>query len=282
MFGSGGAEIAILLTEENFVDAQVIMSATANPEVCDRVAELGYWFAFASVTEPKQIVSLVSAAMETPQFSLKSDAQEKGELRFQLEEKLGLAGFVNQGEVEIAFPFVRGGRRYEMEIVKVVEAPSGLVRWISADFRGIEVTFFDALHTLGRAEYGPGETYPFFLNALALTLKRVQPLGDPAIWDGEILFATTGYRTFLSSGRRERDELIFQCPLDGEPQSTDFADRSFAIVPISLLDDEETLIDLFVAPEIIETIGSPLKAGEDIAGVLWLQGYSPELLETTK
>ncbi len=264
------------------MDAQFIKSAIGNPGVGDRVAELGYWFAFASVREPNKILSLVSTAMERPQFSLKSGVQEKAELRFQLEEKLGLAGFVNQGEVEIAFPFVRGGRRYEMEIVRVVESPSGLVRWISADFRGIEVTFFDALHTIGRADYSPGETHPFFLNALALTVKRVQPFSDPAVWDGELLFATTGCRTFLSSGRREPDELIFQCPLDGEPQSSDFAERSFAIFPISLLDDEETLIDLYVAPEIVETLGPPLKAGEDVAGVLWLQGYSPALFEPSK
>jgi hypothetical protein len=230
------------------------------------------------------VLSLVAQTVEKPQFSLKSRAPAQGELRFQLEERMGIAGFVQKGEVEVAFPVVRGGHPYELEVVDVVSGPSELTQWIKGRYRGVELCFFDPLHSLGLARYRRGETHSFVLNALALSLKRVQAYSLPDEWDGELPFATSGFRTLLPCKGDSPDEFVFQSPIEGAPRTILFRDRNFRLLPISLAEweGEQMQVDLYVAPELAETLEPSPDSGDEIAGLLWLQGYSPEHFQPGK
>jgi hypothetical protein len=260
------------------------MSATASVSMEKSIVEALYWRAFAPIVDNDYAMSLVAETVEKPQFSLKSESLSLGEMRFRLSHRLALAGLVHKAEVPVAFPFVRNGREYELEVLNVISERSGHEGWISARFLGLEFTFFDVLHSLGKVRHQPGEKRRFVLNALALSLKLVPASPDcfrDHSDDGEIGFPTTGFRAFVQGGRG-LDDGIFQSPIDKEPETTVFDEREFAICPVSLVEENEEkrlTIDLLVAPELMETFDKPLEAGDEIAGVIWLHGYSPELLK---
>jgi hypothetical protein len=266
------------------VDTQEIMSATASVSMEKSIVEALYWRAFAPIVDDEYAMALVTGTVEKPQFSLKSKSLSQGEMRFRLSDRLALAGLVHKAEVQVAFPFVRNGREYELEVLNVISERSGHEGWVSARYLGLEFTFFDVLHALGKARHQPGEKRRFVLNALALSLKRVPKSPDcfsDHSDDGEIGFPTTGFRAFVQGGRG-LDDGIFQSPIDGEPQKTVFDEREFDILPVSLVEENEEkrlTVDLLVAPEILETFDKPLESGDEVAGIVWLHGYSPELLK---
>jgi len=267
-----------------FVDTQEIMSATANVSMEKSIVKAPYWRAFAPIVDDEYAMSLVTGTVEKPQFSLKSKSLSQGEIRFRLSDRLALASLVHKSEVQVAFPFVRNGHEYELEISNVISESAGHEGWVSARYLGLEFTFFDVLYSLGKARHRVGKKRRFVLNALALSLKRVLPA--PACFsdhsdDGEIGFPTTGFRAFVQGGRG-LDDGIFQSPIDGEPEQTVFDKREFDILPVSLVEENEEkrlTVDLLVAPELMETFDKPLEAGDEVAGVIWLHGYSPDLLK---
>jgi hypothetical protein len=79
------------------------------------------------------------------------------------------------------------------------------------------------------------------------------------------------------------DQGIFQSPVESEAAHLQFKEREFISLPISLgeQDGRRLGIDLVVASELTETLDSPIVVDEDIAGVLWLHGYCPQLLSSS-
>ncbi len=266
------------------MDTQEIMSATASVSMEKNIIKAHYWRAFAPIVDEGYVTSLVTCTVEKPQFSLKSKSLPQGEIRFRLSDRLALAGLVHKAEVQVAFPFVRNGHEYMLEILNVISESAGHEGWVSARYSGLEFTFYDVLHSLGKARHRPGKKRRFVLNALALSLKRVPEVPDcfaDHSDDGEIGFPTNGFRAFVQGGRG-LDDGIFQSPIDGEPEKTVFDEREFAILPVSLVEENEEkrlTVDLLVAPELMETFDKPLEEGDGVAGVIWLHGYSPELLK---
>lgn len=264
------------------VDAQVIMSSTTHVSMERSIVQGPYWRAFAPIVDDEYAMSLVMETIESPHLSLKSKSLSQGEIRFRLSDRLALACLVHEAEVQVAFPFVRNGNEYEVEVSDVISESAGRVGWVSARHLGLEFTFFDALHSLGKANHGPGKKRRFVLSAFALSLKRVPPacFSDHSE-DGEIGFPTTGFRAFVQGGRG-LDDGIFQSPVDGEPEQIVFDGREFSILPVSLVeqgDEKRLTVDFLVAPEVMETFDGPIRAGDEVAGVIWLHGYSPSLLK---
>jgi hypothetical protein len=89
---------------------------------------------------------------------------------------------------------------------------------------------------------------------------------------------TRGIRYFLAAKGEHIDQGIFQSPVESEPAHFGFKGRQFVSLPISLAERDGVRlgIDLVVASELLETLESPVEAGDDVAGVLWLHGYYPQ------
>mgnify|MGYP007065751117 CR=1 FL=1 len=199
-----------------------------------------------------------------------------------IEGKLGLGGLVRGGEVLLAFPFVRGGYRYQMEVLRVISDSSTGEGWIWARYQDVEIGFYHTFHPVQGDRFRKGDKAWFVLNGLALSLRRVEPYTLPVEWEGEAPFSTTGHRLYVPSRKGSLDEGIFQSTIGRWGQRVRFEERSFYVLPLALSQDEDkpTVIDLYVTPELMETMGSPAGTDEEIAGVFWLQGYAPEVLES--
>ncbi len=259
------------------MDSDIIMSATAGAQVGAGVLSPEYWRAFAPTGERDYILERVGAAVEKPHLAIKSVAGT--ELRAQFEGRLGVAGVIHKGEVAIAFPFVKGEQSLEIDVKEVVSAPGGTEGWVVGECEGVRLSFYDPLRSTGRSHYEGGDRRRFVINALALSLRRVKPLPSTVDPDEDLILATlSGLRMYIPGKGGSYDSGIFQSPIDGSCESTPYAGREFRRLPISLgeRDEQRITIDLFVAPEIVESLGAPLGSGDELAGVLWLQGYLPD------
>ncbi len=68
-----------------------------------------------------------------------------------------------------------------------------------------------------------------------------------------------------------------QSPIDGPPKMLSYEGREFRCLPVSLHDGDANrpTTDLFAASTITEDLGPSFELGDELAGVVWLQGYSP-------
>ncbi len=262
---------------EGYVDAQDLMSATASISIDEKVTQTTCWRAFAPKTDGEYVLSLVTQVVEKPLFTLKSHIEDV-ELRFQIEDRLGIVGVLKKGEVVAACPFVRTGFEQEMEILDIVSVPSQVEGWINVRCQGLEFSFYDVLHAL--TEYKVGEKRHFVLNGLALSLKRVPKSGVDEI-EIEMGFCSNGIRSYIPKTGKRAAEGIFQSPVEGESSITRFDGREMILFPISLkeTEDQSATIDLAVASDISQNFDDAIQPGEDIAGLLWLHGYCPDLLQ---
>ena len=260
---------------EGYVDAQDLMSATASISINEKVTQTTCWRAFAPKTDDELILSLVTQVVEKPLFTLKSHIEDV-ELRFQIEDRLGIVGVLKKGEVVAACPFVRTGLEQEMEILDIVSGPSQLEGWVHVRGHGLEFSFYDVLHAL--MQYEVGERRLFVLNAFALSLKRVP---KSAVDETEMGFCSNGIRSYIPKTGKRAGEGIFQSPVEGEPSITRFDGREMTLLPIGLKETENqsATIDLAVAADISQCFDDAIQPGEDIAGLLWLHGYCPNLLQ---
>ena len=259
------------------MDPNIIMSTTANVAALgDGILQPEYWDTFALA--PGKVLEKVSNAVETPHLSIKSEKLAGVELRAQFEGRLGIAGVIDQGQVKIAFPFVKDGRSMEVKVSEVVSGSGGREGWIVGETGGATFRFYDVLHSTGRSRYSAGETHEFIVNALALSLRRVQPLPvstDPD--DGDVLLRSLyGIRMYVPQKAGNRDCGSLQSPIDGPPKTLSYEEREFRCLPVSLYDEDahRPTTDLLVASKIAAELGSSFDLGDELAGVVWLQGYS--------
>ena len=263
------------------MDSDLIMSATAGAALCKGVLKADYWRAFLSAAEPADTLARISQAVEKPHLSVKSETAPGIELRARFDGRLGIAGVMERGEVPIAFPIVKEGRTLDVQIVEVVSGWNDREGWIVGEYEGVRFGFYNALHCVGLGKYQAGERHRFVVNALALSLRRVKPFLCPADPDGDLLpFSLNNLRAYLPRKSGNHDRGIFQSPIDGAPESLAYDGREFSCFPISLGDEDgvRATIDLLVSPELAESLGAPLCPGDELAGVIWLQGYGADEL----
>lgn len=257
------------------MDAQDLMSATASISIREKVVQTSYWKAFAPKTADEDILSLVRQVVEKPLFTLKSHLEDV-ELRFQIEDRLGIVGLLKKGEVVAAYPFVRTGFEQKMEILGIIKGPTDAEGWIHVRYKELEFSLYDVLHAL--VEYEIGEKRLFVLNAFAISLKRVPKSGADDI---ELGFCTNGIRSYIPRTGNRACEGIFQSPVEAAPNTTQFDGNEMTLLPISLMEtaDPSATIDLAVASDISQQMNDAITIGEDVAGLLWLHGYCPDLLQ---
>jgi hypothetical protein len=162
-----------------------------------------------------------------------------------------------------------------MEILEIAPGPSPTEGWVSARCHGLELIFYDVLHAL--VEYDVGEKRLFVLNALAISIQRVP---KSVVDEVELGFHTNGIRSYIPLKGNRKGQGIFQSPVEAEPSTTHFEGSKMTLLPISLLESESqsATIDLAVAAAISQQLDDAIQPGEDIAGLLWLHGYCPDLL----
>jgi hypothetical protein len=258
------------------VDNEAIMSAAASAPVPPSVAELECWRSFAPGIPPDRVRAWIAKAVSRPQRSLKSDAAGV-ELRIQAADKLGLAAVLSKGEVQTAFPCVLGGHQVAVEILDVLSSPNELEGWVAGRWKGLLFTFFNVLHAVGREKLQKGEVREFVINAFAVSLREVkESVVDDA--EAELEWPMRELRVYLARTGASPDRGIFQSPVEGDPQSLRCLGRTYTCLPISLAERERKrlTLDLVTAPELLDP--AKARAGTELAGVLWLQGYLPELL----
>ena len=93
------------------MDSQVFMSVTADVQVGEAVTLAPPWACFAPFMEKDYIRELIQKSVFKPRVSLRSQSIEGAELRIHLEDRLGVAGLVKEGEVQVAYPFAQFGRK---------------------------------------------------------------------------------------------------------------------------------------------------------------------------
>jgi hypothetical protein len=263
------------------MDSDLIMSATAGASLREDVLTADYWRAFAPGAEPADTLARVSTAVEKPHLSAKCEASPGIALRARFDGRLGVAGVIVQGEVTIAFPIVKEGRVLDLEIVEAVSGWNDREGWVVAEYEGVRFGFYDVLHSVGLGKYRNGERHRFVVNAFALSLRKVKPLLCPTDPDGDLFpFSLKNLRAYLPR-KSGYDRGIFQSPIDGAPENLVYDTREFTCLPVSLGDEDgiRATIDLFVSPELAESLGSPLCQDDEVAGIIWLQGYAADKLE---
>ena len=263
------------------MDSDLIMSATAGAALREDVLSADYWRAFAPAAEPADTLTRISTALEKPHLSVKCEASPGIALRARFDGRLGVAGVIVQGEVTIAFPIVKEGRVLDLEIVEVVSGWNDREGWVVAEYDGVRFGFYNALHSVGLGKYRNGERHRFVVNAFALSLRKVKPLLCPTDPDGDLFpFSLKNLRAYLPR-KSGHDRGIFQSPIDGAPENLVYDTREFTCFPVSLGDEDgiRATIDLFVSPELAESLGSPLCQDDEVAGIIWLQGYAADKLE---
>lgn len=261
------------------MDSLAFMSATATATVPHAVARLEYWKALAPGKDGDYIRSRITQATERPRMSLKSSIIKGAELRIALEERLGLAAVLARGEVELAFPFIMGGQVVPVEIFEIISSPGLMEGWVVGQVEGRRLAFFDVLYSTGRTDYVPGQTREFVLNAMAFSLGRVETISMMQESEEPEIFMSR-LRHYVHRSGRTPDQGVYQSPVEGDPQTVTYFGRAYTVLPVSLDEKrgKKLSIDLLVAPEILEPLGSPIHPGDELAGVIWLQGYLPELL----
>jgi len=260
------------------MDNQAIMSAAAGAAVPQALAGRECWQSFAPGTPEAKIRGWIAQAAARPRRSLKSSGGEV-ELRIQAEHRLGVAAVLSKGEVRTAFPFVMGGHQVEVEIVDLISAdPPELEGWVIGRWKGLLFTFFDVLHSLGQGALKKGQVREFIVNALALSLREVKeqsPVGDT---EAELEWPMRDLRLYLARSGSTPDRGVFQSPVEADPQIVRCLGRTYGSLPISLCErgTKRLSLDLLVAPELLTPTN--VQTGHEVAGVIWLQGYLPELL----
>jgi hypothetical protein len=263
------------------MDADLIMSATAGASAGENVLQADYWRAFAPITGRSEILTWVSDAVEKPHLSLRSEVEPGAALRARFEGRLGLAGVIRQGKVPIAFPLVKGGDALEVEVIEVMTGANGIEGWVIGETEGVRFGFYDVLHAAYGKSYQAGQRHRFVVNALALSLKRVKPFLVPSDPDGDLLpICLSNLRTYVLAKTGRPDRGVFQSPVEADTQSASYAGLAFEQVPVSLghEDGVRVTIDLFVGPDVMEAVGSPLRPHDELAGSIWLQGYAADKL----
>ena len=239
------------------MDADIIMSATANSAVGKGIEHAEYWHTLALA--PGKVMGRILRAVEKPDLLIKSQKLAGVELRAQFEGRIGLAGVVDQGQLKIGFPFVKDGRPLEVRVSEVVSGSGGREGWIIGETGGMTIRFYDLLHSTGRFRYSAGETHEFIVNALALSLRRVPPLPvstDPD--DGDVLLRSLcGIRMYVPQKAGNQDIGSLQSPIDGPPKMLSYEGRDFRCLPVSLHDGDANrpTTDLFAASTITEDLG---------------------------
>lgn len=198
-----------------------------------------------------------------------------------------------------AYPWVSEGAQHTIRLERVRLWPNRLEAQIDALVGADEelsITFFDPLFAANRAFYNKDEIYPFVLVGFPYVLEIVDPApivindmekvrrlrtmmykDDPAQRDTRepLVFETKGMAALLPRGDLAGDDYEFQGPVKSVTEfHTEMLGQQAWRVRITVRRhaDKDFDIELCLTRKVLSDSRVP-KIGEDVRGILWLQGY---------
>ncbi|MBI5892920.1 MAG: hypothetical protein HZB79_04610 [Deltaproteobacteria bacterium] len=213
---------------------------------------------------------------------------------------------VKPNELVSVFPFCAEGIQHRIVIDKVHVWESGVEAQIEAVLGDASITFFDTLYARNRDWYESNASYQFILTGIAYACKKAEDkiieITNPdvveairktltkdeeeSIEGNRIPIHTKRIAVFLPIQGWDRDDYQFRGTIKSVKEieildQTGWKVRTTVIRNLS--DDSEIDLDIIVTRKAWGD-GPPPQTGDDIEGILWLQGYLwyPEKYMTDK
>lgn len=198
-----------------------------------------------------------------------------------------------------AYPWVSEGVQHTIRVERIRLWPNRLEAQIDALVGADEVlslTFFDPLFAANRAFYKKNEIYQFVLVGFPYVFEIVDPApivindlekagrlrtmmykDDSSQRDTHepLVFETKGMAAFLPRGDLATDDYEFQGPVKSvtEFYTEMLGQQAWRVrITVSRIDDRDFDIDLCLTRKVLGDGRLP-KIGDDVRGILWLQGY---------
>lgn len=209
----------------------------------------------------------------------------------------GLAAIIRSGtpadRLVSLFPFFASGSQHTLRLGEVSVWPGGLEAQITADWTEGEVSFFDSQYLINRAWYEAERQYDFILSGIALDAGPARQLEfqldrhpDQVAWMNQHLrpgeapheIRTTvcleGAAVLLPTQDGDIDEYQFRGQVKAVEAFSGWLGQDGWKVRTTLMrsDDEDFDLDILVTRRIWTGEEAP-RAGQEIEGLLWLQGY---------
>lgn len=224
------------------------------------------------------IQSSVVGSIENPEF-VEQLKQKKSKIKayFSQGGLLKTCTITVNDELWTAYPFVKDGMEHEITIDGIEEWANEYEAQICCSLGDASLAFFDTMYFKNRGVYEQGKKYNFLLSALAYSLTKTEPktLTDK---DGREL-STKGMAAFFPFEKGDIDDFIFHVPVK-EVIESKFGNKTvyrikaplFRKGPLYRAGGEDD-IEIFIFVLASKTKGYVPAVGDDIAGVMWLQGH---------
>ncbi|MEW5723387.1 MAG: hypothetical protein AB1896_09790 [Thermodesulfobacteriota bacterium] len=188
-----------------------------------------------------------------------------------------------------AYPYNTVGVTHQIRVTQVIGRANEAEGQIKGVTRGgAFIAFFDPLYFLNKGCYQVGKSYDFNLSALAYHARPVagryievpvteqirRLLGEENPPPGPtVQVSTSGLAALLPYESRDVDDFAFQAPV-GRPHRFRFEGRPVHRLPATVMrpEDEDFQVMLYIADHVFPPGVEP-KEGDDLTGVLWMQGY---------
>lgn len=195
-------------------------------------------------------------------------------------------------EVMGVYPRIQLGTQHRVAIERVYPWEGLVEGQIEAILGDAVVTFFDVFYATHKWCYRAGREYEFILTGLAYDCRVVdsEPMairdpeavrvfaeasGRPGDGGSPVEIQTRGMAMLLPLAKGDRDDYQFQGPVK-EVTATDFLGRAVWRLRVTVLrrlaDNADIDLDVYAAPRCFPE-DRPPRVGDDVRGVLWLQGY---------
>lgn len=235
-----------------------------------------HWFTV--VESDNEIESAFFKGIENPE-SVESLEQKRDKIKayFSKGEMLKSCTVTVNNEIWTAYPFVADGIAHEITINGIEEWTNEREAQIRCTLEGASLAFFDTMYFKNKGIYEQGKKYTFHLSALAYYLTKLET-GD--LLDRNITITPEkGAAGFFWFNKGDIDDFIFLAPVK-EVTELKFENRIvyrvkaplFRKGPLYRLNGEDD-IDLFIFVLASRTGGYIPAVGDDITGIMWLQGY---------
>lgn len=179
------------------------------------------------------------------------------------------------GEIWTAYPFIADGIIHEVTVKGIDEWMNEMEAQIQCSLYEASVAFFDTKYFKNRDAYKPGEKYKFSLSAMAYSLSKTEPriIEDK---QGKQL-STKGMAAFFPFQQGDIDDFLFQVPVK-EVTELEFENKTVYRIkaPLFRSDNGSRDVDIYIYASKNTTKGYIPASGDDVAGILWLQGYIRE------
>lgn len=178
-------------------------------------------------------------------------------------------------ELLSAYPFIPDGMVHEVTVDGMEEWANGFETQITGKLQDARIAFFDTLYFRDRFQYPPGKPYRI---ALAGTAYAIRPsvLEPIKLDDGTVRHYDPSFCGYMPWSRGDIDDFEFNAVIR-EVRMTSFEEKKLyrLMVPLCKIDLQGEMQDIEIPVYATERAldGYVPKAGDRVAGFIWLQGH---------